>query len=389
MLFQRAIIFILDSLGIGELPDANLYGDEGSNTLGNILKHYSLNIPHLSSLGIGYLEKSLKSLRVSNPIGCYGKMAERSPGKDTTSGHWELMGVILEKPFPVYPNGFPEKVIKKFEERIGRPILGNIPASGTEIIKILGEEHLKSGYPIVYTSADSVFQIAAHEEVISIDELYWMCEQAREILTGEDNVCRVIARPFIGSYPNFVRDNEKRKDFSIPPPESTLLDFLKERGMEVIGIGKIGDIFAKKGLTKIIPIGDNKEGLEVTLKVMEEKTEGIILINLNDFDTLYGHRNNIEGYAQALEYFDKSIPNILSHLHEEDLLIFTADHGCDPTTPSTDHSREFVPLLIYGKRCKKGKFLGVRDSFADLAQTLAENFGFKLKNGTSFLKDIF
>jgi phosphopentomutase len=386
MFFERVIVFILDSVGVGELPDAHLYGDKGSNTLGNIIKQYPLEIPNLRSLGIGFLNSSLKHLRTSTLIGCYGKMAEKSPGKDTTSGHWELMGVILEKPFPVYPKGFPKEIIEKFKKRIGRGILGNFPASGTEIIRFLGKEHLKTGYPIVYTSADSVFQIAAHEEVIPVDELYWMCEQAREILVGENNVCRVIARPFKGNYPNFIRDYKRRKDFSISPPEPTILDFLKEKGMDVIGIGKIGDIFAKKGITKIIPTKDNKEGIKQTIKMMNERNKGMILTNLNDFDTLYGHRNNVKCYAQALEYFDSCIPEIISNLQERDLLIFTADHGCDPTTLSTDHSREYVPLLVYGKNCKRNKFLGKRDSFADLAQTIAENFGFKLKNGKSFLK---
>jgi len=388
MFFDRVIIVVLDSVGIGELPDAHLYGDRGSNTLGNILKNYPLKIPNLCSLGIGFLDSSLEKLRVPNPTGCYGKMAEKSPGKDTTSGHWELMGIILEKPFPVYPKGFPQEIIEKFKKRIGREILGNFPTSGTEIIKMLGKKHLETGYPIVYTSADSVFQIAAHEEIIPVDELYWMCEEARRILIGENNVCRVIARPFTGNYPNFIRDNKRRKDFSIPPPEPTILDFIKEKGMDVIGIGKIGDIFARKGLTEIVPTKDNKDGIEKTIEAINGKNKGLILTNLNDFDTLYGHRNNIEGYAKALEYFDSRIPEIICSLKEKDLLIFTADHGCDPTTSGTDHTREFVPLLVYGKNCVKNKFLGRRDTFSDLAQTIGENFGFRLKNGKSFLRQL-
>ncbi|MCP2521092.1 phosphopentomutase, partial [SCandidatus Aminicenantes bacterium Aminicenantia_JdfR_composite] len=328
MPFNRIIVFVLDSLGIGELPDASLYGDEGSNTLGNILREYPLKIPNLSSLGIGFLDSSLNKLRVKNPVGCYGKMAEKSPGKDTTSGHWELMGIILKKPFPVYPNGFPDEIIEEFSKRIGRRILGNFPASGTEIIKLLGRKHLETGYPIVYTSADSVFQIAAHEEVIPLDELYWMCEEARKILVGEHSVCRVIARPFKGDYPNFIRDNKRRRDFSIPPPEPTLLDLLKNRGMEVIGIGKIGDIFAERGLTRIIPTKNNEDGIKKTIELIDEENKGLILVNLNDFDTLYGHRNNVEGYAHALEYFDSCVPRIISKLKKDDLLIFTADHGC-------------------------------------------------------------
>ncbi|MFQ6082668.1 MAG: phosphopentomutase [Candidatus Aminicenantia bacterium] len=389
MLFQRAVVIVLDSLGVGELPDAYLFGDEGSNTFGNILKHYPLKIPYLSSFGLGYLDHSLESLKVESPIGCYGKMAEKSAGKDTTSGHWELMGLVVDKPFPVYPKGFPKEIIGKFEKRIGREILGNYPASGTEIIQLLGKKHLQTGYPIVYTSADSVFQIAAHEEIIPVGKLYWMCQQAREILTGENNVCRVIARPFTGRPGNFIRDNDKRKDFSLPPPEPTLLDKLKEKGFEVTGIGKINDVFAGKGLTDTIHTSNNKQGIDEAIKAIKKDTAGLILTTLVDFDTLYGHRNNVQGYAQALQYFDSRIPQTLASLKKSDILVFTADHGCDPTTKSTDHSREYVPVLVYGVRIKKGINLGVRISFSDLAQTLAENFGFKLKNGNSFLKMLF
>jgi len=371
---KRVILIVLDSCGVGELPDASIYDDQGSNTLGNTAKKVGgLNLPNLEKLGLGNIEPITGVLPQKSPLACYGKMGELSPGKDSTTGHWEIAGVILKKPFPVYPDGFPEKVIHKFKKAIGREVLGNKAASGTEIIKELGEEHLRTGKPIVYTSADSVFQIAAHEDKIPVDRLYRFCLIAREILTGENGVARVIARPFEGEPGSFNR-TARRKDFSLPPPEKTILDILKENKIEVIGIGKIEDLFAGKGLTKSIHTKDNTEGMDKLIKVMIEEKEGLIFINLIDFDMLWGHRNDFKGFAKGLEDFDKRLKEVLNLLKPEDLLVITADHGCDPTTPSTDHSREYVPVLVYGERIKKGIDLGVRKSFSDVAATLAEIF---------------
>ncbi len=388
MPFNRAIVIVLDSLGIGELPDAAAFGDQGTNTLGNIARKNNLNVPHLLSLGLGNI-RSLPGVPSSdNPIACYGMMAEKSAGKDTTTGHWELMGLVQDYPFPTYPHGFPSRIIKKFEKKIGRGTLGNVPASGTEIIKELGEEHIKTGYPIIYTSADSVFQIAAHEEVIPPEQLYYFCRVARRILTGEDRVARVIARPFIGKPGAFVRTT-RRKDFSLAPPDETLLDKLKKKNLDVIGVGKIGDIFALKGLTRSLPAKSNAQSVQLTIQVMKEPIEGLIFTNLVDFDMLYGHRNNPLGYARALEEFDSLLPEIDKARKGDDIVVLTADHGCDPTTPSTDHSREYVPLIIWGNEIKRGYEIGTRSSFADLGQTLAEAFQIdKLDYGTSFLSEI-
>ncbi len=389
-MIDRVIIIVLDSVGIGELPDAFKFGDEGSNTLVNTAKAVrGLNIPNLEDFGIGKIEAIFGVSRDVEGKAFYGKMSEVSAAKDTTTGHWEIAGVITRKPFPTYPEGFPKDVIKRFTEAIGRSILGNKPASGTEIIKELGAEHIKTGFPIVYTSADSVFQIAACEDIIPVESLYEMCENAREILKGEHNVGRVIARPFIIEKDRYIR-TERRKDFSLPPPEETLLDRAVKKGYDVIAIGKIGDIFAHKGVTKEIHTSDNNDGISSTIEwIKKEEVKGIIFTNLIDFDMKYGHRNDPKGYAKALEAFDHRLPEIVSALKEKDIIIITADHGCDPTTPSTDHSREYVPLLVYGKKLGKPKSLGVRKSFADVGTTVAEALLIpEFDEGESFLKEL-
>lgn len=389
MTTQRVVIIVLDSAGIGAMPDAHLYGDECSNTLGHIADALGgLQLPHLEGLGLGKIMpiKGVSSSVV--PSGFYGKMSEVSKGKDTTCGHWEMMGVVTPKPFPTYPNGFPQEVIDMFVKKIGRPILGNKPASGTEIIQELGKEHIKTCFPIVYTSADSVFQIAACEDVIPITELYKMCEMAREILTGEHAVGRVIARPFILKNGQFVR-TDRRKDFSLAPPVSTVLDHALQNGFEVVGVGKIGDIFAHRGLSEEIHTQDNQDGIAQTIKCIKRNFNGILFTNLVDFDMKYGHRNDVKGYADALKAFDNSIPEIIEALDKNDILFITADHGCDPTTPSTDHSREYVPLLVYGKGLGHPKSLGIRQSFSDVGATVTEILGLRnLRCGQSFYKDL-
>ena len=388
-MLKRIILIVLDSCGVGELPDAKLYGDEGSNTLANIAKVVGgLKLPHLQKLGLGNIAPILGV--DSNPAAqaSFGKMAEISPGKDSTTGHWEMMGLILQKPFPVYPHGFPSEIIAQFEKAIGRKSLGNKPASGTEIIKELGEEHVSTGRPIVYTSADSVFQIAAHEEVIPVEELYRICEIARRIMTGEHGVARVIARPFLGNPGSFKR-TERRRDFSLPPPSKTVLDLLHENNIPVIGIGKIEDLFVGRGLSTSIHTGNNSDGMDKLEKSVKEFKQGLIFINLVDFDMLWGHRNDAAGFAAGLEDFDRRLPVILDQLTGEDGLIVSADHGCDPTTASTDHSREYVPLLVYGKSLKKNVSLGTRESFSDVGAAVAEVFQINgTGKGKSFLKDI-
>ncbi len=372
---KRVIVIVLDSVGIGELPDASVYGDEGSNTLGNIaanVKDFSL--PNMEKLGLGGISGISGFKAASEPLGCFGKMAERSAGKDTTTGHWELAGITLDKPFPIYPDGFPDEVINQFEKAIGTKTLGNYPASGTEIIKVLGQQHVMTGYPIVYTSADSVFQIAAHEDIIPIDRQYEICRIAREILTGEHAVGRVIARPFIGTDGNFTR-TANRRDFSLKPAGKTILDHVKEAGMEVKAVGKIEDIFAGQGITEAIHINGNMDGVNKTLDFMKTNFDGLIFTNLVDFDMQFGHRNNVDGYAGALIEFDKRLPEIMNAMDDQDTLFITADHGCDPSTPSTDHSREYVPLLVYGRQIRKGIDLGIRKTFADLAQTVGRILG--------------
>ncbi|MCX7843199.1 MAG: phosphopentomutase [Clostridia bacterium] len=386
---KRAIIIVLDSVGMGELPDAGKYGDEGSNTLGNIAKEVkNLRLPNMEMLGLGNIDNISGFDPSALPQGCFGRMAEMSAGKDTTTGHWEIAGIILDRPFPVYPNGFPKDVIESFEKAIGTKTIGNYPASGTEIIKQLGDQHVRTGYPIVYTSADSVFQIAAHEEVIPIDKLYEMCETARKLLSGEHAVGRVIARPFAGSSGNYNR-TDRRHDFSLDPTGITILDLAVKKGLKVKAVGKIVDIFNNRGITEHIHTHSNMDGVDRTLEYIKERFEGILFTNLVDFDMIYGHRNNVKGYADSLMEFDSRLPEIIERLQEEDILIITADHGCDPTTESTDHSREYVPLLVYGKGLKKGVNLGTRKTFADIAATVAQYLGTEeLANGTSFLKEV-
>ncbi|KAF0121103.1 MAG: phosphopentomutase, partial [bacterium] len=344
-------------------------------------------LPNLESMGLGLIE-DIKGLRKNIvPTAFYGKMSEMSKGKDSTTGHWELAGVILDTPFPVFPNGFPQGIIEKFKEATGLDVIGNFPASGTEIIKDLGEEHLNTGKPIIYTSADSVFQIATHEDIIPLSRLYEICQVTREILNPY-SVLRVIARPFIGKPGSFKR-TRARKDYSIPPPRDTILDVLKEAGLSVIGVGKISDIFAGRGLSLTIPTENNLDGIIKTIEAIKYTNKGLIFTNLIDFDMIWGHRKDVKGYANGLKEFDNSLPEILGLLADGDLLIITADHGCDPTTPGTDHSREYVPLLVFNPSCPKGRCLGVRRTFADVGQTIASVFGVNsLENGTSFLKDI-
>lgn len=388
-MINRVIILLLDGVGVGELPDAKIYNDEGSDTLGNLSKvSGGLNLPNFKELGLGNIHPIIGVESVNSPLASYGKMKEVSAGKDTTSGHWEIAGLKTLSPFPVYLEGFPPEVIKSFESAIGCKTLGNIPCSGTEILKQLGPEHIKTSFPIVYTSADSVFQIAAHEEVIPVEKLYEMCHIARKLLQDKYNVCRVIARPFIGKFPKFIR-TDRRKDFSVPPPEKTVLDYAKEQGYKVYGVGKIEDIFAGHGLTDSIHITDNADGLNQTLKVIRKKNKGIIFTNLVDFDTLYGHRNNAEGFVKALEEVDMFLPKLLKALSSDDMFIITADHGCDPTTASTDHSREYIPLLVYGQKVASGINLGVRETFSDIAATIKEVLNLKGElEGKSFAQEL-
>jgi len=387
---SRAIIIVLDGVGIGELPDADKYDDIGSNTLMNIKKAVpSLELKNMCKLGLGNIDGDnlYKKNLDSDLIGAYGKCAEKSKGKDTTTGHWEISGVIVNKAFPTYPNGFPKEIINKFESMINRKTLGNYPASGTQIINDLGDEHVKTGSPIIYTSADSVFQVAAHEDIISVSELYKICEIARKILTGEHAVGRVIARPFIGANKNYTR-TKNRKDFSIKPIKKTLLDYIKEAGLEVAAVGKIEDIFCNQGITKKVHTRVNSEGIDETINYLKQDFSGLIFTNLVDYDMLYGHRNDVKGFAEALKYFDDRLPEIISCLKDDDLLFITADHGCDPTTLSTDHSREYIPVLIYNKYIKKID-LHVRNTYADIAATISDYLKINSDlDGASFLKEI-
>src|ERR1700693_906559 len=367
MPFQRVIWIVLDSVGIGEMPDAEAYGDRGSDTLGNIARHRRLRLPNLCRLGLANI-KTLEGLEPSaEPQAAFGRCALASPGKDTTTGHWEMAGIHLEKPFPLFPRGFPPAIIDEFERRTGRTVLGNKAASGTEIIEELGEEHMRTGSPIVYTSADSVFQIAAHEEVITLFELYKMCETARDILRGPYEVGRVIARPFVGEPGAFTR-TLNRHDYAVPPPKGMLLDQLQARGVEIYSVGKIFDVFLGRGIGEQVKTKTNADGMAKTLAAMDDLDRGLIFVNLVDFDMLYGHRNDVEGYARALEEVDAWLPSLDAKLEDGDLVILTADHGCDPTTASTDHSREYVPLLVYGKRVRRGVNLGLRDTLSDIGQ---------------------
>lgn len=386
---RGVILVVMDSVGIGELPDSAEYGDQGSNTLGNISRELGgLKIPNLLSLGIGNIMEIPFLSPSKDPLANYGKMAMKSKGKDTTTGHWELTGIILEKGFPTFPQGFPQDFIREFEKKIGREVLGNEAASGTEIIQRLGPEHEKTGKPIVYTSADSVFQIACHEEVVPLEELMEICLIAREMLRDDLMVARVIARPFTGREGNYIR-TKNRRDFSIEPVSDTLLDIIEKSKQNVLAVGKINDIFCGRGITASFSTKENSEGIAKTLECIKKDEPGLIFTNLVDFDMVFGHRNNVEGYARALEELDGQIPIILDALKDEDILILTADHGCDPTTVSTDHSREYVPLLVYGRRIKQGINLGIRATLADVGATIAEYLGVgTLKHGKSFLRDI-
>lgn len=386
---NRVVLIVLDSVGVGELPDAKNYGDEGSNTLGNISKSVGgLRLPNMEKIGLGNIDGTVGISKSSSPLGCFGKSQEKSQGKDTTTGHWEMAGIILDKAFPTYPNGFPKEVIDEFEKRIGTKTLANKPASGTAIIEELGAEHVKTGYPIVYTSADSVFQIAAHEDVISLERLYEMCQIARNILIGEHGVGRVIARPFTGSDGSFKRTSNRR-DFSLKPTKKTILNHVVDAGMNVWAVGKIEDIYAGSGITKAVHTKSNMDGVDRTIEYMKEDGRGLLFTNLVDFDMLYGHRNNPQGYADALVEFDNRLPEIIDNLRDEDVLIITADHGCDPTTPSTDHSREYIPILVYGKPVKPGVNLGIRSTYADIGKTVGELLDIETDNeGLSFSKNI-
>ncbi len=388
MKINRVILIVLDSAGIGALPDADLYGDEESNTLGHIAKYYTdFNIPNLTSMGLGNIDPTNHLKKSVSPIGSYGKAIERSPGKDTTTGHWEMCGVVLEKPFPTFPNGFPQDFINKFEEAISTKTIGNYSASGTIIINDLGDEHVKTKFPIVYTSADSVFQIAMHEEVYSIEEQYQICQIARDMLVGDFEVGRVIARPFVGTSGNYTRTS-RRKDYSIDPPY-TLLNAIQEQDQEVISIGKIIDIFSGKGISNYVKTANNLEGIKATIEAIKESSSGLIFTNLVDFDMLYGHRRDIEGYGNCLMEFDQYLPEILESLAEDDLLIITADHGNDPSAPGTDHTREYIPILTYGQMVKKGENIGIRNTFADISSTVAEALAVNFKSpGKSYLSKI-
>ena len=380
---------VLDSAGIGEMPDAAEWGDAGADTLGNILKTRTVNLPNLQSLGLGNIRPLNGVTAAESPIGSFGKCALKSNGKDTTTGHWEMAGIVLQKAFPTYPNGFPDRIINRFVTEAKVPgILGNVPASGTEIIKQLGEEHVRTGKPIVYTSADSVFQIAAHEEVVPIDRLYEMCEAARRILDGEDRVGRVIARPFLGNNAFDFKRTENRHDYAVPPPNENLLPLLKDSGLDVVCVGKIASIYDSVGVTEDLTAKNNDQTVDQTVNALNADSRGLIFSNLVDFDMLYGHRRDPEGYAAALEHFDSRLPEIFDAMRDDDLLILTADHGNDPTFRGTDHTREFAPLLVFGKSANQGVDLGTRGSLADIGQTVAVNFGLKLAAGESFLAEV-
>ncbi len=375
---KRVFLIVLDSFGIGEMPDAAAYGDAGSNTLRTVADSPEFSMPNMAKLGLFNIDGVTAGEPEAEPWGSFARMTEFSRGKDTTTGHWEIAGLISTKPMPVFPEGFPAEVIRAFEEKTGRKVLCNRPYSGTEVIKDYGEEHMRTGSLIVYTSADSVFQIAAHEEVVPVEELYRYCEIARRLLVGDVGVGRVIARPFTGEPGNFTRTS-RRHDYSLLPPEDTMLDQLKAAGYAVIGVGKINDIFAGKGITEFVRTSGNAEGIARTLEYLDRDFEGLCFVNLVDFDMLYGHRNDVEGYARALTYFDRHLSQILKKLRPEDVLMITADHGCDPGTPSTDHSREYTPLTVYGDPVPSGQNWGTRSSFADIGASVLAYFGVEPK----------
>ncbi|WP_195947182.1 phosphopentomutase [Paraclostridium bifermentans] len=386
---SRVIWMIIDSVGIGALPDSEKFGDVNVNTLGNIVKNYrDIKLPNMLKLGLGNID-GIDSLEgVKSPIGAFGRASEVSKGKDTTTGHWEMTGVLVETPFKTYENGFPKEIIDEFERKTNRKVIGNKPASGTAILDELGEQQMKTGEVIVYTSADSVFQIAAHEEIIPLDELYKMCEIAREIMMGDNAVARIIARPFVGQPGAFERTSNRR-DYSLSPFEDTVLDNIKNSNLDVIGVGKIEDIFNKQGITEAIHTKDNMDGVDQTINYMKKENNGLIFTNLVDFDSKYGHRRDVKGYKEALEEFDARIPEILENMEDDDILIINSDHGNDPTYKGTDHTREYIPMLICGKNVKSGLNLGTRSSFADIGATVADILNVKMpKHGNSFKNDI-
>jgi phosphopentomutase len=387
--FNRIIWIVLDSVGIGALPDAAYYGDAGRDTLGHIARSRALKLPNLIRLGLANIKPLDHLAALPHPAGSFGKGTTVSPGKDTTTGHWEMAGIWLDQAFPVYPHGFPKKVIQEFERQIGRRTLGNKPASGTEIIKELGEEHVRTGFPIVYTSGDSVFQIAAHEDVISVAELYRMCEIARALLDGPNRVGRVIARPFAGSLGNFRR-TERRHDYSVDPPRPMLLDVLAEQKIPVFGVGKIHDIYDGRGVEDYVTTKNNSDGMAKLTESLSHRPAGLIFANLVDFDMLYGHRKDVEGFARSLEEFDALLGPFVALLSDSDLLLITADHGCDPdpVNPTTNHSREYVPILAYSPSSRGGANLGTRSTLADMGQTVVDNFGGSIPHGASFLREI-
>ena len=391
VVMKRVFLVVLDSFGIGAAPDASSYGDEGASTIRSLVESGFLRIPSFEKLGFfnidGLMDFSYKKV-VRRPSASFARMQEASKGKDTTTGHWELMGIVSKNAFPTYPNGFPDRIIKRLIEITGRGVICNKPYSGTEAIRDYGEEHVRTGSLIVYTSADSVFQIAAHEKVVPLSVLYNYCREIRKFLVGEDGVCRVIARPFTGDFPDFVRTSN-RKDFSVLPPSATALDLLQSEGYGVIGVGKISDIFAGKGISENLHTKNNAEGLDALESCLSRGFEGLCFVNLVDFDMLYGHRNDVEGYALALNSFDKRLDDILRKLRSDDMLIITADHGCDPGDVSTDHTREFVPMLVYGRKIKEGVNLGTLETFADVGATILDYFGIKNRLcGTSFLGEV-
>lgn len=386
MTFRRAVVIVCDGLGVGEAPDAAAFGDVGSDTLGHVLQAREVRIPNLASWGLGNLPPSFKGARVGRAEGAFGRLAERSAGKDTATGHWEMAGLVTARPFRTYPGGFPAEIVEPFEKRIGRKVLGNKAASGTEILKELGEEHVKTGSPILYTSGDSVFQVAAHEAVIPVDELYRICRAGYEIACLEHGVCRVIARPFVGRAASDFKRTPNRRDFPVPPHGETLLDRLRAAALPVFGIGKIEDIFTGRGISAAVHTKSDADGVDQTLRAMAQQDRGLIFTNLVDFDTLYGHRNDVLGFATNLESLDARIPEVVSALKADDLLMLTGDHGCDPSDASTDHTREFVPILARGPRVRADVALGDRSSFADMGATVAEALGVgALAAGESFL----
>lgn len=385
---KRVFLIVLDSVGIGEMPDAANYGDTGSNTIAAAAKSRYFNMPNMAKLGFFNIDGVSCQPKEPSPTGAFARMTEVSRGKDTTTGHWEIAGIQSEEPMPVFPDGFPQEVIAEFERRTGRKVLCNKPYSGTQVILDYGKQHMETGALIVYTSADSVFQIAAHENVVPLEELYRYCQIAREMLRGKYGVGRVIARPFIGDYPNFTR-TPNRHDFSLVPAKTTMLDQLSETGYDVLAVGKINDIFAGKGITEFVRTKNNAEGIQKTIELTQKDFNGLCFVNLVDFDMLYGHRNDVDGYAKALTQFDENLPKITAGLRKDDILMITADHGCDPSTPSTDHSREYTPLVLFGEKVQLGLNLGTRPTFSDIGATILDYFDIQPKiQGQSFLKQL-